>query len=246
MKRALKYVFFIIIIAVLWDFLYFLAKTPSIPSFFSIIERFIYELSLKTTYNHIFSTLKILFLGIFISFFVSQLLSFLVENTNILKSFICFCMDIFRTIPSIALFPLIISILGIGDEARIFVIILISTPAMFLSTEKELRCVDKKVIMASSLDCGKIKQFFYIKYPLSLYGVFNGLKIGIGNGFVAVVVAEMLGASKGIGYMVLWSTNAFQYPKAYSYILLIIMFGLLFNFVANFIIKKINKKVGVL
>ena len=100
--------------------------------------------------------------------------------------------------------------------------------------------------MASSLDCGKLKQFFYIKYPLSLKGVFNGLQIGVGNGFVAVIVAEMLGASKGVGYMVLWATNAFQYSKAYAYILIIIILGGLFNFVINVITKKINKKVGVL
>ena len=246
MKNILKYFFYTIIIIFLWEILSFYSKTPAIPSFFDIIKVFIEELLSKNANNHILSTLKILFYGVFISFIVSQVLSFLCDNLKILKGFICYFVDIFRTIPSIALFPLIIAILGIGDEARIFIIVLISTPAMFLSTLKELDCVDKSILMASSLDCGKIKQFIYMKYPLSLYGVFNGLKIGIGNGFVAVIVAEMLGASKGIGYMVLWSTNAFQYPKAYAYILLIVMLGALFNFVINVIIKKINKKVGVL
>lgn len=246
MKNILKYFFYTIIIIFLWEILHFCSKNSAIPSFFDIIKVFIEELLSKYTYKHIFSTLKILFLGIFISFIVSQALSFLVDNIKTLKGFVCYFIDIFRTIPSIALFPLIIAILGIGDKARIFIIVLISTPAMFLSTIKELSCVDKSVLMASSLDCGKLKQFFYIKYPLSLKGVFNGLQIGIGNGFVAVIVAEMLGASKGVGYMVLWATNAFQYSKAYAYILLIIISGVLFNFVINVITKKINKKVGVL
>lgn len=246
MKKVLKYSIYTVIIIFLWEILHFLLKTPAIPSFFDIIKVFIGELLTKNTYKHLFSTLKILFFGVFISFLLSQIFSFLVDNVKILKEFICYFIDIFRTIPSISLFPLIIAILGIGDEARILIIVIISTPAIFLSTEKELSCVDKNVLMASSIDCEKIKRFFYIKYPLSLYGVFNGLKIGIGNGFVAVVVAEMLGASKGLGYMVLWSTNAFQYSKAYAYILIIILLGGLFNFVINVIIKKINKKVGVL
>lgn len=246
MKKALEYSFYTIIFIFLWDLLSFIAKNPAIPSFLLIIKSLISELSSTNSYKHILSTLKILFYGIFASFVISQLFSFVVENFKFTKRIVCYFFDLFRTIPSITLFPLIIAILGIGDEARIFIIIIISTPAMFLSTTNEFDSIDKDVLMASSLDCGLLRQFVNIKYPLSLSGIFNGLKIGTGNGFVAVVVAEMLGASKGLGYMVLWSTNAFQYPKAYAYILMIVLLGFVFNFTINFVIKKINKKVGVL
>jgi ABC-type nitrate/sulfonate/bicarbonate transport system permease component len=224
----------------------FLAKNPAIPYSYSIFIAFIKEISSINAYKHIFSTLKILFFGILISFLFSQLLAFLVDNVKWCNEIICYFVDIFRNIPSIALFPLVIAILGIGDEARVFIISIISTPAMFLSTKKEFLSVDKDVLSASSLDCGRFARFFLVKYPLSINGICNGLKIGIGNGFVAVIVAEMLGASKGIGYMVLWTTNAFQYSKSYAYILIIVLLGILFNFAINIMIKIINKKVGVL
>lgn len=246
MKKIFRYSFYTIIVIFLWEILHFLIKNPAIPSFFDIIKSLIKELSSKTSHEHIFSTIKILFFGISISFFISQFLSFIVDNIKCLSEFVCFFVDVFRTIPSIALFPLIIAVLGIEDDARIFIIIIISTPPMFLSSIKDLSSVDNDILMASSLDCNKIKRFFLIKYPLSLNGIFNGLKIGTGSGFVAVIVAEMLGASKGVGYMVLWATNAFQYSKAYAYIIIIVILGEMFNVCINFIIKKINKEVGIL
>lgn len=73
--------------------------------------------------------------------------------------------------------------------------------------------------------------------------ILNGVKIAIGSGFVAVVVAEMLGASSGLGYMVMWSTNAFKYSETYAYIIIIALTGAVFNYIMSAIINQYERKL---
>lgn len=152
--------------------------------------------------------------------------------------------ELFRNVPSITLFPILLVIYGIGDFSRIFVIFWTAYPSILLSTLYGLRTIDKAVIEAAKIEGANEWQIMrYVKIPLAFSEVLNGTKIGIGSGFVAIVVAEMLGASKGLGYMVLWSTNSFKYAETYAYIIIIALVGLLFNSLMSLIIKKYEKEI---
>ena len=96
---------------------------------------------------------------------------------------------------------------------------------------------------AQSAGANKWQIMRLIKFPLAIPEILNGIKIGMGSGFVAIVVAEMLGASKGLGFMVLWSTNAFNYNETYAYIIIIALVGAVANYLMSVIINRYERKL---
>lgn len=73
--------------------------------------------------------------------------------------------------------------------------------------------------------------------------IINGLKIGVGTVFITIVVAEMLGANSGLGYMILWSTNVFKYDYTYAYILIVAFIGLTLSTILGLISKSVERKI---
>ena len=53
----------------------------------------------------------------------------------------------------------------------------------------------------------------------------------------------MLGATKGLGFMIMWSTNAFKYDETYAYIMIIALVGAATNYIMSMIIKAYERKM---
>ena len=226
-KKLDKSGFFSIILAIA---LYYTARaikhSPSLPRLSDIVKSAIEIFSSFKFYINLAYTIKIVVLGVTIAFVCGTIIAIACSMIDWLYNLIMPIINSTKNIPSIALFPLFIVLMGIGDAPRIFVIIWNSAYPIISSTLAGLNSRDKDVIEAAQ-NCGTTKWqlYRYIKIPLASINILEGLKISAGNGFIAIVVAEMLGATQGIGYMVLWSANAFNYPQMYVYILVIALVG---------------------
>ena len=198
----------------------------------------------KGFYTNLVSTLKIVSLGVGFGAFVGVTIGVIMDLFTPFRYTFNPIIELFRNIPSITLFPILLVIYGIGDVSRIFVIFWTATPPIILSTIYGLRTIDNCLIEAGQENGANTFQIMrYIKLPLAMPEILNGVKIAIGSGFVAVVVAEMLGASSGLGYMVMWSTNAFKYSETYAYIIIIALTGAVFNYIMSAIINKYERKL---
>lgn len=195
-------------------------------------------------YVNMLSTLKIVLIGVFIASVSGIAIGVLMDLSTMIRNMINPLVEMLRNIPSITLFPILLVIFGIGDSSRIFVIFWTSCPAVILSTIYGLRSIEKSIIEAAqSSGANKLQTMRYIKIPLAMPEILNGIRIGIGSGFVAIVVAEMLGATNGLGYMVMWSTNAFKYGETYAYILIIALTGAAVNWIMSAVIKRYERKI---
>jgi NitT/TauT family transport system permease protein len=151
--------------------------------------------------------------------------------------------EVCRNIPSITLFPILLVMYGIGDASRVFVIFWTAFPPVLLASIRGLSTIDIGVVEAGmALGMSDAQIMKCIRIPLASPAIMNGVRIGAGSGFVAIVVAEMLGATSGIGYMVLWTTNSFRYPETYVYILTIGFLGMAVNYVMEKAEKRLERK----
>lgn len=233
----------IIVFISAWQLLGAIKQDPAIVSADKILKTFIAIITSKGFYENFFATLKIVLIGICIGSIVGIAISILIDLSQTAKKIVSPLIEFFRNIPSITLFPILLVMYGIGDTARIFIIFWTATPAIIISTVFGLRTVDESIIEAAqSFGANKWQIMWKIKLPLAVPDMLNGIKIGIGSGFVAIVVAEMLGASKGLGFMVLWSTNAFKYNETYAYILIIGLVGAIVNYGMGVVIKQYERK----
>lgn len=239
-KRIIDGIFSVFIVVIAYITCETIENSPSLPSLTLIGKSAIEIFSSPQLYIHSFSTVRIVFAGVMISLLLGFVIAVLCSMNNVANYMIMPIINCTKNIPSITLFPLFIVLMGIGDTPRISIIIWNSIYPIISSTMMGLNSVDREIVEAGE-NCGatKLQVYSYIKVPLSIPHILNGLKISLSNGFIAIVVAEMIGATKGLGYMVLWSSNAFQYPNMYVYILVIAFIG----FSINVVIEKITKKV---
>ena len=244
MKKRLINVIGIAMFILLWQLLSKKTGDVAIVGIDKIFTSLINILKDQKFYSHLLSTLKILCIGIGIAVVLGITVGILIDMSELIKGLTTPVIELLRNIPSITLFPIILVIFGIGDFSRIFIIFWTATPPVIISTIYGLRNIDKEIINASEVfGANKLQRMIYIKFPLAMLEILNGIKIAIVNGFVAIVVAEMLGASKGLGYMVLWATNSFKYNETYAYIIIIAVVGFMANMIMSVIIKEYERRI---
>ena len=145
---------------------------------------------------------------------------------------------VFRPIPMIAWIPLLILWMGITETSKVAVISIGSFWPVLLNTIQGIHSVDKKFLeVASTLE--KKYVIFSIVLPSALPSVFTGIRLGISSAWTSVVAAEMIAASKGIGYMITYARELSQPHIMLVGVFTIGFVGLIIDAVIQYLQKKI-------
>jgi sulfonate transport system permease protein len=116
-----------------------------------------------------------------------------------------------RNIPILALIPLAILWFGIGESAKLFLIALGVFFPIYLNTYHGIRNVEIRLIeMARSYGLRGPQLFFQVIFPGALPSILVGLRYALGIMWLVLIVAEMVSASSGIGYMTMNARDDMQ------------------------------------
>ena len=112
--------------------------------------------------------------------------------------------EFFRPLPPLALIPLVILWLGIGEGAKIFLLFLASLWIMALSTRSGALATNiAKVHAAYTLNANKFQILSRVILPNALPEIFTGMRISMGVCWGTVVAAELVAAESGVGMMIM-------------------------------------------
>lgn len=155
-------------------------------------------------------------------------------------------LEFMRHTPPLALIPMIILWFGIGEFSKITIIILASFFPVFLNTLKGIKSCDKKLIEVGQVfNFTKYEIFKKIILPYAIPDILNGIKLGIGYSWRAIIGAEMIAASSGIGYLILDGQQMSRSDIVVVGIFSIGFFGSFTDYICSQIIKKYIKKRGI-
>ncbi len=116
--------------------------------------------------------------------------------------------DFLRPIPPMAWIPIALLWFGIGNTQNIFIIVLGALYPIILNTYTGVRDVDRNLIWAAQTLGGKRRQILReIVLPGAFPLILLGMRIGLGVGWMALVAAELVGASSGLGFRIEDSRN---------------------------------------
>ncbi|MFC0215874.1 ABC transporter permease [Paenibacillus chartarius] len=139
-------------------------------------------------------------------------------------------LELFRNTAALALLPVFILILGIGETSKIAIVMYASSWPILLNTISGVRNVDPLLIKsARSMGLTPRKLFQKVILPASLPTVFTGVRLAGASSILVLVAAEMVGAKAGLGYLINYAQFNFQIPNMYAGIVTISGLGLLFN-----------------
>jgi NitT/TauT family transport system permease protein len=145
---------------------------------------------------------------------------------NLLNQFIEIC----RNTAPLALLPVFILLLGIGELSKITMVVYSCAWPLLLNTIAAVKQVDPLLIKSARTMGATPQQLFRkVILPASLPTIFVGVRLASASAMLVLVASEMVGAKAGLGYLIINSQYSFLIPQMYFGILGITVIGLTFN-----------------
>lgn len=139
--------------------------------------------------------------------------------------------QLYRQIPAMALFPVFILFLGIGELSKTGMVLWVAMWPILLSTINGVKSADPLLIkVARSLGANDICLFTQVILPGALPSIMTGIRLSASSSIMILVAAEMIGAKSGLGFMIINSQYNFEINKMYAAIVTIALLGLAVNY----------------
>ncbi|MEU0375044.1 ABC transporter permease [Streptomyces sp. NPDC006283] len=139
-------------------------------------------------------------------------------------------LEVFRNTAALALLPVFVLLLGIGETSKISIVLYACTWPVLLNTISAVRSVDPTLLrLARTMDLPAPRIFQKVILPASVPAVFTGIRLAGAVAILVLVAAEMVGAKAGLGYLVNASQFNFAIPEMYAGIVTISAIGVTFN-----------------
>lgn len=146
----------------------------------------------------------------------------------------------FRNLSILALFPVFLLFFGIGEQSKIAIVAWASFWPIFINTTNAVKGVERILINAArTLGAGKTYIFAYVVLPAAFPNIFPGIRLAASYAFTALVAAEYLGATEGLGIYIRANQERFEISKMYAGIVVLGLIGV----IVNLVLTKVEQRV---
>jgi ABC-type nitrate/sulfonate/bicarbonate transport system permease component len=185
--------------------------------------------SLPTLAKYTASTIQLTLLGFGVGVLVGLLTACVLHLVPGFKSGFYPLLILTQNIPTIALAPLLIILLGFGLLPKIIVITLVCFFPIAIATLDGFMQTDRGMYTyMQMIGASKRQIFMKLELPNSLPFIFSGLKISATYSVMGAVIADWLGSGKGIGIYMMLQKNAYRADREFVAIIIIVCLSLLF------------------
>ena len=148
--------------------------------------------------------------------------------------------ELVRPIPPLAVLPLFIVWVGIGEPSKIGFITYATFFPIFLTTVTGVRQIDPLLLRAAqSLGAGGLRPFLRVILPAALPDILTGLRLGVALAFFVIVISEFIGAEHGLGYLINDGRNFFLVPQMLG---AAVVLGLL-GYAGNSLVRLLERRL---
>ena len=190
-------------------------------------------------YGHIWDSFLRVFLGLVFGILIGVPLGLFMGLNRFAKGFFDPLIELYRPVPPLAWAPLIISVLGIDNTGKVFLLFMVSLSIMIISARAGASGTQlSKIHAAHSLGASKKQILRYVIFPNSLPEILTGIRVAVGMCWGTLVAAEFLAGTTGIGFVENVAKKYFQYEVIWINIFIMGMLGLLFDVTLRKIIDK--------
>jgi ABC-type nitrate/sulfonate/bicarbonate transport system permease component len=165
-------------------------------------------------WDHVLATLERVVVGFATGALLALALGLPAGRSRVAGNVLEPIVELLRPIPPLALLPLFIVWVGIGETSKIAFITYATFFPMFLTTVHAVRRVDPLLVRAAeSLGARRAQLFFRVVLPAALPEILTGIRLGVALSFFVIVVSEFIGAERGLGYLINDGRNFFLVPQ---------------------------------
>ncbi|GLO65141.1 ABC transporter permease [Oceanobacillus kimchii] len=217
-----------ILLLIVWEVLSRFGYFPTylLPAPTTVVDTIINLAEDGSLWGHVGITLYRVFAGFFLGTAAALMLGGLVGLYRKAELLFDPLIQAFRAIPSLAWVPLFILWMGIGEVSKITMISVGVFFPVYLNIISGITGVDRKLIEVGKMN--RLSTFQLVRriiLPASLPSFLTGLRSGLGLGWMFVVAAELMGASQGLGYLLIAGQNTLSPETILASILLFAFIG---------------------
>ena len=189
--------------------------------------------------GHIWDSLFRVLIALALGIFLGVPLGIHMGISRFFKSFFDPIIELYRPVPPLAWAPLILTIFGIQDDGKIFLLFMVAFAIMVISARTGASGTQLSKIRAShSLGASNRQILRYVIFPNALPEILTGIRIAIGVCWGTLVAAEMLAGTTGIGFIENVARTVSDYELIWVTILIMGLLGLAFDIMMRWIISK--------
>lgn len=127
-----------------------------------------------------------------------------------------------QSIPKVALAPLVVLWLGIGEWPKIVIVVLVCFFPILVNVVAGFEAAPRTMLdLMRSLNASRLSIFRRLRFPIALPYLFTGCKIAVTFAVIGSVIGEFVAAQDGLGYLILTSTAQSQTPLAFAALLVL-------------------------
>ena len=190
--------------------------------------------------GHIWDSLFRVLVALAIGILLGVPLGIYMGVSRFFKSFFDPLIELYRPVPPLAWAPLILTIFGIQDDGKIFLLFMVAFAIMVISARTGASGTQLSKIRAShSLGASNRQILRNVILPNALPEILTGARIAIGVCWGTLVAAEMLAGTTGIGFIENVARTVSDYELIWVTILIMGLLGLAFDMFMRFLIAKL-------
>lgn len=221
------------IIVIWWLAVKFTEIGLLLPSPLDVLERIIYNCSHPigrkfTLPVHLLISLRRVLLGFTVASVAGVILGIAMGRSKMIEAIFRPLFELVRPIPSVAWIPLAIVWFGIGESAKFYIIFMAGFVNIVVNTYSGAKQVDENMLgVAYMLGANKYQAFFRVVIPSCVPYIFAGMQVGLSTCWMAVLAAEMVSSTEGIGWAITAGQEAGDMTQIFVGIIAIAIVGLL-------------------
>lgn len=214
-------------------------KLTGIPSFIlpppsAIGAQLVSLLSNFIFWDNFAFTMYEVFMGYIFGVLIAVILGVAISQIRILQLGFMPYVVAFQTIPTVALAPIFLQWFGYGMASKVVMAALISFFPMLINVIAGLQSAGREEIqMLKSFGANRMQVLLKVKAPNSLPYVFAGLGMGIVFALIGAIVAEFVGAQKGLGKMLLQFNEQFNIAGMFAILVILAIVGMIMHSIVD-------------
>lgn len=232
-----------VLIILLWWYMTNFTDTPEtiLPKLSSVGKKFKIMLLDGSLAADLGISLKRVLEGYIVSVILGVLMGTLIGMSGLAKKIFQPTLTTIRQIPIMAWIPLLILWCGIGEKSKIVIIVIASFFPIMVNTQAGISSTPVSYVEVAKLyKLSSVKTFLRVYLPHALPQIQTGLKLGLGVSWMAVVAAELIATTSGIGYRMSFARTLMESDVVIICMIVIGLVGILMDKIVSIIFNAVT------
>jgi len=219
----------------LWWAAIALFRIPSylLPGPGGVFSRLVTDSALLWTHSKV--TLTEILLGFGLTVVTAIPLGLVIALSPLAKQIVYPPLMLMQLVPKIAVAPLFLVWLGFGIESKVLLTVLMTFFPLLLASISGFQILDDRLLyLTQSMGATRWQTFRYLRFPAALPVIFSGIKTSATIAATAAIVAEFVGANRGLGYVLLRGTSTMDIELVFAVLVVLTIVGIAVNYIVEF------------